>query len=544
MALLRHLGGILVAAAGLFGQVPQAAPTASEFVRFVTVGLGGHLDTAITTYRNDQGVEVTLYAAVHIADAQYFATLQRRFVSCDALLFELVADEGKSPKKDAGGSGGVLSLLQSGLKNALELEFQLDDIDYSPANFVHADMTPTEFADSMAENGESIWSLMLRMSMSGKRPAAAPSAAAAAADEDLVAQVASSVPKFDLVQAFRSGEGRHQLRIMLASQLAQLEMGSGGRAAVSTDKGDLGQVVEGKRAGSTLLEGRNEKCLEVLQREQQNGKQKLGIYYGAAHLPHMAQRLLSMGFHQTAKEWLQAWDCTKRPDPKVDRAQWGARRKAGTEVLAIARAARAWQQQTGALAAPNFAELIKAAADQQQRLTFGEQDPWGHSYRIAQYPAASAGDFCIVDVVCNGQDGCFSTADDLHALTERELRQLRRKAGPQDGGRSGGLTAGLQSAPLAVVLAKTSSDVALIAEAARRYWGRYESWPAFEDLASADAKGQVLFTGAPADAWGNHYVLRKCTDGNNLDIRSAGPDGVLDNADDVIAFEATSDGKR
>lgn len=50
---------------------PTAAPKASptQFARFVTVGDGGHLDTAITTYRKGD-VELVLYAAVHIRFAR------------------------------------------------------------------------------------------------------------------------------------------------------------------------------------------------------------------------------------------------------------------------------------------------------------------------------------------------------------------------------------------------------------------------------------------------------------------------------------------
>jgi hypothetical protein len=57
-------------------------------------------------------------------------------------------------------------MLQQGLKNALELTFQLDEIDYQAGNFVHADMTPQEFEQSMAERGESLLSIMWGMMMS------------------------------------------------------------------------------------------------------------------------------------------------------------------------------------------------------------------------------------------------------------------------------------------------------------------------------------------------------------------------------------------
>ena len=51
------------------------------------------------------------------------------------------------------------------------------------------------------------------------------------------------------------------------------------------------------------------------------GRKKLGIFYGAAHMPDMEKRLQKMGFAQVGKpRWLVAWDIgsrLERPDPKI-----------------------------------------------------------------------------------------------------------------------------------------------------------------------------------------------------------------------------------
>jgi hypothetical protein len=304
--------------------------TPSDFARFVTVGEGGHFDTAITTYRNDAGAEVKLFAAVHIADAALYAALQQRFTQCEALLYELVGPEDYRPVKGEGGTGSFISMLQTGLKNGLELEFQLDAIDYTAPNFVHADMTPEEFRDSMEERGETLFGMLLKVGLQGAR----------------MSEDGQNSPfAVDLVKAFRNGEGRHRLRVALASQLEQMEA----------------LVAGGK--GSTLLEGRNEKCLAVLDRELAAGKKKIGVYYGAAHLTHMEQRLLEKGFHKVDHEWLQAWDCTPRPDPKVDHELWAQRRKARADLDQLAGAAKRWLEAHGAARAATFAELVPAGAD-------------------------------------------------------------------------------------------------------------------------------------------------------------------------------------
>jgi len=125
----------------------------SDFVRYVKVG--------------DGGVKVIFYGAVHIADSVCYQELNDRFTTCDALLYELVGPENYRPTKNQGGNASLISMLQQGLKRSMEMSFQLDEIDYQPDNFVHADMTPEEFQSSMAANGESLLSIMWDMMLGG-----------------------------------------------------------------------------------------------------------------------------------------------------------------------------------------------------------------------------------------------------------------------------------------------------------------------------------------------------------------------------------------
>lgn len=271
-------------------QDPQTT-TPSEFARFVREGDGGHLDTAITTYRNQDGVEVTMYGALHIADTAHYQELQRRFAAHDALLYELVGPENYRPRPGQRTSG-MVSLLQRALKTGLQLDFQLDAIDYRQDNFVHADMTPEEFREAQTEAGESLLGLMWQSMMKEMQRIR---------EGGEVDPAMQQFAEMDLVTAFRNNEGRHLLRMVFAAQLQSVE------------KAAAGFSPDGKP--SVLLEGRNEKCLQVLAREMKGGRKKLGIYYGAAHLPHLEQRLVKdLGFHKVKHEWLQAWDCTKRPD--------------------------------------------------------------------------------------------------------------------------------------------------------------------------------------------------------------------------------------
>lgn len=378
---------VLVMVTGMLAACGQGAPSdapdkvPSDFVRFVKVDDGGHYDTAITTYTKGD-VRLTLFAAVHIADQACYELLNDRFTACDALLYELVGPEDYRPTKDREGSGfNPIGLLQQGMKNMLELQFQLDAIDYTAANFVHADMTPQEFEDSMAERGESLLSIMLDMMVNGAR----------VQREKAEAGEVAAAPAVDLVTAFRTGEGRHALRMTFATQLEDVEvMAAGG-------------------ADGTLLHGRNEKCLRVLEREMKAGKKNLGIYYGAAHMPHMEKRLVDdLGFRKVAHEWIVAWDCKKRPDAKYDRALVKQRQACRDDLVRLAAAARAHRLATDGDVLVTVEALAAAAPGGKPAYDGPRVDPWGRAFVIRKRPTGPRW-----EVVSRGQDGELDTADDM-----------------------------------------------------------------------------------------------------------------------------------
>lgn len=388
---------LLLATAAAQAPAPTDAPdkTPSDFVRFVKEGAGGHLDTAITTYQKGD-VELVLFGAVHIADQACYELLNDRFTQCDVLLYELVGPEDYRPTKDRDSGFSPISLLQQGLKTSMELAFQLDAIDYTAGNFVHADMTPQEFAASMAKRGESLLGLMLDMMVQGQK---------AMRDKQDSGEPPPEFPfDGDLVKAFRSGQGRHTLRLVFASQLEELET-----------------LAAGGKEGSTLLEGRNEKCLEVLAREFDKGHKRIGIYYGAAHFPHMERRLVQdLGWRKTGHEWIVAWDCAPRPDKKFDRALVKLRQQCKAELAVLAATAREYRLGgMGPRAVPAVAELAAAKGDDGTPVYAGPTlDPWGKAYVIRKRKVGSRW-----EVLSGGQDGTVGTDDDL------VVQELARRPG-------------------------------------------------------------------------------------------------------------------
>ena len=254
------------------------------------------LDTSITRYEltNDDGktVHVDLIGAVHIGEKEYYQQLNKEFEKYDSLLYELVAPEGTVIPKGGRSKGDVqritnpVAAMQMGMQALTELDFQLNHIDYTRDNFVHADMSPEEFAQSMKTNGESISGYVLKAIGQGIA----------------MQQGGGKDPTLSIAMAMFSKNKTLRIRRSLAEQMHNMESGM--------------IIFEGKD-GSTIIDHRNAKCMDVLRREIAAGETKIGIFYGAGHLMDMQRRLIS-DFKATrgGQHWLPAWKLTKREHKK------------------------------------------------------------------------------------------------------------------------------------------------------------------------------------------------------------------------------------
>jgi len=294
--LLATLAIIASAFATLSAQEPahepaeQAAPdkpakaeaSKHKYVRLVRDDHGdpAALETAIVHFvpagGDRAGLSVDLVGAVHVGDKAYYERLNKKFESYDALLFELVADNGVVPKPGQP-RGGAISAIQMTMKDMLELDFQLDGIDYTKKNFVHADMSPDEMAKSMRKKGESIWTMMARMMAVGMAQGGK-----------------SEMSDFDLITALLDNNRALHLKRLMAAQFVDMD---GMLAALDGPK------------GSTLIAERNKAALKVLKDEIKGGKKKIGIFYGAGHLADMEKRLVSdFGLKRADEHWVEAWN--------------------------------------------------------------------------------------------------------------------------------------------------------------------------------------------------------------------------------------------
>lgn len=232
--------------------------------------------------KSDPQIKVDLIGAVHVGDASYYRLLDEKFTHYDSLLYELIAEKDAVINKKRSLSG--ISVIQLSLKELLQLEFQLDSINYQAPNFIHADLTSQEFTNSMQQRGESFTTMLYTLVMSEQNKQVDDPTKSEATSLKLLLSIIS--PKRSLI-----------MKRVLAEQFVDMDY-------------LMSMFVEEK--GSTILTVRNDKALSVLQSELKKGNKHLGIFYGAAHLPDLEKKLVqNIGFVRSSQEWVSAWNLAK-----------------------------------------------------------------------------------------------------------------------------------------------------------------------------------------------------------------------------------------
>ena len=288
LSLIIVLSGLLFAQSSTSSPTPNSVNPEKERTKFLRLKKDGDkpvaLQVANARYIPINGIpndmHVDLISAVHIADKSYYQHLNKIFKNYDVVLYELVAEEGTRVGTQKAGEGkSLLSTIQQGMKNVLGLTFQLEEVDYSSKNFVHADISADDFKNSMEEKGESFFSMFLNMWLvSMQQQATNPDA----------------VSDMDLMVAMFSQNRERDLKIVAAKQFMQMD--------------PVMDAIEGDE-GSTIITARNLKALKVLRQEMEKGHKKIAIFYGAAHMQEMEKVLMTeFKFKPAQVDWVDAWD--------------------------------------------------------------------------------------------------------------------------------------------------------------------------------------------------------------------------------------------
>jgi hypothetical protein len=169
------------------------------------------------------------------------------------------------------------------MKNMLNVEHQLEQIDYTKPNMIHADMSPTEFLDSMDKKNEGFAQMYFKMI-----------GASMAAQSQQVDGESADVA---VLAALFSNDRPRQLKIAMAKQFEGME-----------------SLLEGFSGpdGSTLITERNKRALDVLEKQRDEGTAKMAVFYGAGHLTDMHKQMAKrFDMKPVSIEWLEAWNLRK-----------------------------------------------------------------------------------------------------------------------------------------------------------------------------------------------------------------------------------------
>ena len=247
-----------------------------------TVSDAGNSDVVIPEIPTD--VTVDLIGAIHIADPEYYDVLNDRFQEYDAVIFEMilprsasknsiVTDYSESSAHSPDSPLSLVTSIQIWMKNSLKYAFQIEKIRYDRPNMIHGDMDLETFQQMILETGD-----LTRIIYES------------AADSFL-----SQDPTYGWLAAVMFSKDRTTvLRRIMARELVK-----------TFDQAAL------QEREDTLIHARNQIALRQLRQEIQEGKKKIAIFYGVAHLPNFAKSL-ELDFHlkQDRIQWLTAWRMT------------------------------------------------------------------------------------------------------------------------------------------------------------------------------------------------------------------------------------------
>lgn len=232
---------------------------------------------------DDSGTRVDLIAAIHVADAGYYADLNRRFAAYDALLYELIAPAEAHVPEQLARRKGLLSNTQVGMTKLLGLTFQLDEIDYDRANFVHADLTPDELKKSMAERNESLYVYFWRIFF---------------ASIDQYARDPLGLKDLETLSSVLEDGNNRPLKTIIAYEMTDM---------------DAMREILGEDSDSAIIGARNQRAIDVLKERLAAGDRHIGIFYGVAHMPDLEAKLTALGFVRADTTWIDAWQLASDP---------------------------------------------------------------------------------------------------------------------------------------------------------------------------------------------------------------------------------------
>jgi len=276
--------------AGIFAKKVSVDPGAEPPTTYISYQApqnqhAGSLRTGISRwYHGPSDTTLFLVGVLHIGEQEYYDQLQKGLDSCDLVLFEGVGKGSgdQAPSEADLASMDLLLRMQIAMKDALDLIFQKDGIDYERSFWRNADMDFPSLQARMKELGTGLPTdnPMLRMILDG------------------VLRI------LDPTQVRKHPKIVQNLRRQMAPALAMAD--------------EVMQRPAFAKMGQTIITERNAVVMGMLERELAEGPKgrRIALFYGAGHLPDLTRRLEKAGCSYEASAFYSAWTIAPKPAKK------------------------------------------------------------------------------------------------------------------------------------------------------------------------------------------------------------------------------------
>ncbi|MEW6741271.1 MAG: hypothetical protein AB1486_00810 [Planctomycetota bacterium] len=257
------------------GTLPQAPEAFLRTSKDPENGLGS-LDVAVVAYEHPETHRrVYLVGAIHVAHASFYQAVQSILDAMDLVLWEGVGSKEK-PSREAAERFDVIFRAQIMLRNILNLDFQLDEVDYKRRFWRNSDMSINELERLLKERNleiipnEKLFRLVFGTLFSIVDPESFPrNETIARPYRAMLAPFLANQDAFEQIFAQAGGEGMKEI----------------------------------------VIEARNRVVIkdltEILSKP---GPQRIGVFYGAAHLPDMDKAVREeLGLQFKGLHWIPAW---------------------------------------------------------------------------------------------------------------------------------------------------------------------------------------------------------------------------------------------
>ncbi|KAL8153187.1 hypothetical protein V2J09_010947 [Rumex salicifolius] len=313
----------------------------ADFMRFRSGadGLGnGDLQTAVVSYRKRfpwsllrPFLQVDLVSTIHIADKEYFETLQKELETYDCVLYEMVAskeslEKRKNPAaatrlKAATRSRGfnILGCIQRQMARILMLDFQLDCLDYQAENWYHADLDFETFKMLQMEKGESLFSFARDMTIRSTKAMVQPIFSENLGPWRSKLLWASRVLPMPLVGLLIIGSVCADTESGVSEYpeleaLSRLDFGAAMKLFLAKRlTSEFTQLTSDVEAKSVIIGERNKVAADALNRAISEGNNRIAILYGGGHMPDLGRRLKEeFDLVPSQVQWVTAWSIRKQ----------------------------------------------------------------------------------------------------------------------------------------------------------------------------------------------------------------------------------------